>query len=120
MVKNLQCLKTLQICYLRHAEHHAENRTSLCGLDHDTLFLNDPLFVKVLPTNRISLKFNSCVRDGRSDTPFYKDALKSNKAGYTAQNAPSTRLKKTGGARTDGRTDTTSYRDATAQLKTVI
>ena len=43
MVKNLQCTKTLQISYLRHAEHHAENRTSLRGLDHDTLFLNDPL-----------------------------------------------------------------------------
>ena len=38
MVKNLQCLKTPQICYLRHAEHHAKNRTSLRGLDHDTLF----------------------------------------------------------------------------------
>ena len=43
MVKNLQCLNTLQICYLRHAERHAKNRTSLRGLDHDTLFLNDPL-----------------------------------------------------------------------------
>ena len=30
--------KKLQICYLRHAEHHAKNRTSLRGLDHDTLF----------------------------------------------------------------------------------
>ena len=38
MVKNLQCLKTPQICYLRHAEHCAKNRTSLRGLDHDTLF----------------------------------------------------------------------------------
>ena len=38
MVKNLQCLKTPQICYLTHAEHHAKNRTSLRGLDHDTLF----------------------------------------------------------------------------------
>ena len=45
MVKNLQCLKTLQICYLRHAEHHAKNRTSLRGLDYDTLFLNDPLYL---------------------------------------------------------------------------
>ena len=43
MVKNLQCLKTLQKCYLRHAELHAKKRTSLRGLDHDTLFLNDPL-----------------------------------------------------------------------------
>ena len=40
-----------------------------------------------------------------------------NKAGYTAQDAPSTRLKITGDGRTDGRTDTTSYRDATAHLK---
>ena len=38
MVKNLQCLKTLQMCYLGHAEHHAKNRTSLRGLDHDTIF----------------------------------------------------------------------------------
>ena len=38
MVKNLLCLKKLQICYLRHAEHHAKNRTSLRGLDHDTFF----------------------------------------------------------------------------------
>ena len=37
--------KTLQICYLRHAEHHAKNRTSLCSLDHDTLFMNDPLLI---------------------------------------------------------------------------
>ena len=39
MVKNLQCLKTLQMCYLGHAEHDAKNRTSLRGLDHDRLFL---------------------------------------------------------------------------------
>ena len=47
-----------------------------------------------------------------------------NKAGYTAQYAPSTRLKITRDRRTDGRTDggtdgrtdTTSYRDATAHL----
>ena len=43
MVKNLQCLKTLQMCYLGHAEHYAKNRTSLSGLDPDTLFLDDPL-----------------------------------------------------------------------------
>ena len=43
MVKNLQCLKMPQLCYLKHAEHHAKNRTPLHGLDHDTLFLNDPL-----------------------------------------------------------------------------
>ena len=46
MVKNLQCLKTLQICRLRHAEHHAKNRTPLCSLDHDTLFMNDPLTIQ--------------------------------------------------------------------------
>ena len=48
-----------------------------------------------------------------------------NKAGYTAQDAPSTRLKITGDGRTDGptdgrtdgRTDTTFYKDATAHLK---
>jgi len=38
MVKIFQCLKTPQICYLTHAEHHAKDRTSLRGLDHDTLF----------------------------------------------------------------------------------
>ena len=41
---------------------------------------------------------------------------KPNKAGYTAQDAPSTRLKITGDGRTDGRTDRRtdrpSYRDA--------
>ena len=41
--QNLQCLKTLQMCYLRHAEYHANNCASLRGLDHDTLFLNNPL-----------------------------------------------------------------------------
>ena len=44
-----------------------------------------------------------------------------NKAGYTAQDAPSTRLKITRDGRTYGptdlRTDTTSYRDATPHLK---
>ena len=45
-----------------------------------------------------------------------------NKAGYTAQDAPSMRtyhLRKKHGTdgRTHGRTDTTSYRDATAHLK---
>ena len=43
--------------------------------------------------------------------------LEINKAGYTAQDAPSTRLKITGDGRTDGWTDTTTYRDATAHLK---
>ena len=43
MFKNLQCLKTLQICYLRHAEHHAKNRTSLRSLDHDRLFFEWPV-----------------------------------------------------------------------------
>ena len=42
---------------------------------------------------------------------------KRNKAGYTAQNGPSTRLKITGDERTNGRTDTPSYRDATAHQK---
>ena len=43
MVKNLQCLKTPHICYLRHAEHNAKDCASLRGLDHDTLFLDDLL-----------------------------------------------------------------------------
>ena len=50
-----------------------------------------------------------------------------NKAGYTAQDAPNTRLNITRNGRTYGptdlrtygRTDTTSYRDATAHLKTL-
>ena len=37
-VKDLQCLKTLQMSYLGHAKHHAKNRTSQHGLDHDTFF----------------------------------------------------------------------------------
>ena len=47
MVKNLQCLKTSQICYLTHAEHHAKNRMSVRGLDHDTLFFNNPLYLGI-------------------------------------------------------------------------
>ena len=43
MVKNLQCLITLQLHYLRHAEHLAKNRMSLRGLDHDTLFFEWPI-----------------------------------------------------------------------------
>ena len=47
-----------------------------------------------------------------------------NKAGYTAQDAPGTRLKITRDGRTYGRTDlrtdTTSYRDATAHLKILL
>jgi len=51
-----------------------------------------------------------------------------NKAGYTAKDAPSARLKITRDGRTygrtygrtDGRTDTPSYRDATAHLKSVL
>ena len=45
MVKNLQTLKTLQICYLRQAKHNAKNRTSLLGLDHDTLFIEWPVIL---------------------------------------------------------------------------
>ena len=37
-VKNLRFPKMLLLYYLRHAEHGAKNRTSLCRLDHDTLF----------------------------------------------------------------------------------
>ena len=47
-----------------------------------------------------------------------------NKAGYTTQDAPNTRLETTGDGPTDGRadglTDTTSYRDATAHLKRMV
>ena len=54
MVKNLQCLKTPQICYLRHAEHYAKNRTSLRGLDHDTLFLDDPISNEITNNDTMS------------------------------------------------------------------
>ena len=55
----------------------------------------------------------------------HRPKVRTNKAGYTAQYAPGTRLKITGDGRTDGptdgqtdgRTDTTSYRDATAHQK---
>ena len=43
MVKNLQCLKIPQICYLRLAEQYAKTRTSLRVLDHDTLFFGWPV-----------------------------------------------------------------------------
>ena len=38
MVKILQHLTILKMWYLKHAEHHAKNRTSLCSLDQETLF----------------------------------------------------------------------------------
>ena len=69
MVKNLQCLKTLQMCYLGHAEHHAKNRTSLSGLDQKTLFFDLPLinsfFVCVLISNQSVTS--------RRNTKRYKD-----------------------------------------------
>ena len=43
MAKILQPLKTYQKCHLRHAEHNAKNRSFFCGLDQNTLFLNDLL-----------------------------------------------------------------------------
>ena len=30
------------MCFLRHAEHHARNRTSLAGLEQDLLFFGPP------------------------------------------------------------------------------
>ena len=63
MVKNLQCLKTPQICYLRHAEHHAKNRTSLHGLDHDTLF-----FEVVENGNKLILPDKTGIRDVKNHT----------------------------------------------------
>ena len=41
--QNLQHIKILKMWYLRHAEHHAKNRTSLCGLHQETLFFDWPL-----------------------------------------------------------------------------
>ena len=32
--------KTFEMCYLRHAEHHGKNRTSLNGLDQKTLYFD--------------------------------------------------------------------------------
>ena len=40
MVKILQHLKIIKMWYLRHAEHHAKSRTSLFGLDQETLFFD--------------------------------------------------------------------------------
>ena len=49
MVKNLQYLKILQICYLRQAEHHAKKkRTSLHVLEMIHFFFNDPLIMVLL------------------------------------------------------------------------
>ena len=63
------------------------------------------------------------VEDGMKEEDVRKEEQRENKAGYTAQDAPSKRLKITGDGRTDGgtdgRTDTLSYRDATAHLKKV-
>ena len=61
----------------------------------------------------------------RTDIGRGENRDEKNKAGYTAQDAPSTRLKITRDGRTygrtygltDGRTDGPSYRDATAHLK---
>ena len=50
MVKILQHLRILKMWYLRHAEHHTKNRTSLCGLDHETLFFDWPLMSSHLST----------------------------------------------------------------------
>ena len=58
MVQNLQCLKTPQICFLRHAEHHAKNRTSLRGQDHCTLFFEQPLTKTLLV---VGLLENDCL-----------------------------------------------------------
>ena len=40
--KILLCQKTLQMCYLRHAERHARDRTSLAGLEQNLLFFGPP------------------------------------------------------------------------------
>ena len=50
MVKILQCLKTSQICYFRHAERYAKNRTFLRGLDHRTLFFLITPYLLILGT----------------------------------------------------------------------
>ena len=34
------------MCFLRHAEHHARNRTSLAGLEQDLLFFGPPYILK--------------------------------------------------------------------------
>ena len=58
---------------------------------------------------------------GRPKSVFNR-GVELNKAGYTAQDVPSTRLKITRDRRTDGRanglTNTPSYRDARTQLET--
>ena len=56
MVKILQHLKILKMWYLRHAEHHAKNRTSLRGLDQETLFFDWPLILIKVDHNLAVLK----------------------------------------------------------------
>ena len=76
--------------------------------------------------NALSLYFSESVRK-EDKKEGWKKRKKENKAGYTAQDAPITRLKIMRDERTygrtygltDARTDTPSYRDATAHLKTI-
>ena len=58
MGKILQHLKTLEMYHLRHAEHHAENRTSLSGLDQITLFLTDPFYKLELRSEKRTAQWN--------------------------------------------------------------
>ena len=37
------------MCFLRHAEHHARNRTSLAGLEQDLLFFGPPHTLEITP-----------------------------------------------------------------------
>ena len=60
MVKILQHLKILKMWYLRHAEHHAKNRTSQCGLDQEILFFDWPL----ISTSKFDQNRSTGSRDG--------------------------------------------------------
>ena len=45
------------MCFLRHAEHHARNRTSLAGLEQDLLFFGPP-YIKIFK-NSCQLNHNA-------------------------------------------------------------
>ena len=53
-----------------NSKHHAKNRTSLRGLDHDTLFLNDPLCGQKLSISKriLIVLFETCWLAGKK--PF--------------------------------------------------
>ena len=59
------------MCFLRHAEHHARNRTSLAGVEQDLLFFGPPyIFGRALMRRAFALLRASPVADGISQWPM--------------------------------------------------